>query len=115
MLPTGMPEDERSRRVGENESAFRNVNERALEAADRLDVAAELVCECSRLDCVDRLHVPLAVYEDVRRHERRFLVAAGHERPEYERVVDQGAGWLIVEKTGEAGEVASERDPRGET
>ena len=102
----------RERRAAENESLFREVNERVEELAERLDVDAEVVCECSRVDCTTRLRVPVDEYERVRAHGRRFVVAAGHEQPAYERVIDERSGWLVVEKVGEAGEVAGEEDPR---
>ncbi len=110
-----MAGDERAQRVGRNESLFREVNERAAELADRLDTGFDFVCECSRLDCVEHLRVPVAVYERTRANERWFVVTDGHEQPEFERVIEQGPGWLIVEKTGEAGRVAAANDPRSDT
>ena len=106
--------DERSdeARVGRNESIFREINERAEEIGTALDGPTDFLCECSRTDCTERMDVPLDVYEQVRARSRHFLVLPGHERLEYERVVDQGSGWLIVTKIGVAGEVAEEEDPR---
>lgn len=52
------------------------------------------------------------MYERVRARSRHFLVAPGHEQLEYERVVDQGNGWLVVTKIGVAGAVADDEDPR---
>lgn len=91
---------------------LRQVNERVEELADGLDLPPEFVCECGRPDCDARLSVPVEAYERVRAHGRRFVVAIGHERPEVEKVIDQGNGFLVIEKTGEAGEVAEEEDPR---
>lgn len=45
---------------------------------------------------------------------RGFIVAEGHEQSEFERVMEQGPGWLVVEKTGAAGGEAAEDDPRGD-
>jgi hypothetical protein len=42
----------------------------------------------------------------------RFVVAAGHEPDELERVVDRHARYVVVEKTGDAGELARADDPR---
>jgi hypothetical protein len=36
----------------------------------------------------------------------------GHLRPEEERVVEERAGYMVVEKVGRAGERAAELDPR---
>lgn len=91
---------------------FRQVNERVEELAEGLDLTPEFVCECGRADCDARLAVPVDEYERIRANGRRFVVAAGHERPEVEKVVDERNGWLVVEKTGEAGEVAEAEDPR---
>lgn len=107
-----MADDPRGRRVAENQSVFRQVNERVEELADGFDLKPAFVCECGRPDCAARLSVPVEEYERVRAHGRRFVVATGHERPEVEKVIDQGNGFLVVEKTGEAGEVADEEDPR---
>lgn len=107
-----MAEEPRGRRVGENESTFRQVNERVEGLAEGLDLSPEFVCECGRPECDARLAVPLDEYERVRAHGRRFIVAAGHERPEVEKVIDERGVWLVVEKTGAAGEVAEEEDPR---
>lgn len=98
--------------MGANESAFRAVNERLESISERLDLAPEFVCECSDLRCAERLIVPLEEYERVRAHGDRFLVRPGHERPDVELVVDEGPGWVVVEKVGEAGELAAEADPR---
>jgi hypothetical protein len=46
------------------------------------------------------------VYAQVREEPRRFLVVPGHEDPRLEKVVATSAEYLIVEKTGAAGEVA---------
>ncbi|HEX6787898.1 MAG TPA: hypothetical protein VF091_01555 [Gaiellaceae bacterium] len=99
-------------RVGRNESIFREINERAEEIGAALERPTEFLCECYRTDCTERLSVPGDVYERVRARSRYFLVLPGHERHEFERVVDQGNGWLVVTKIGVAGEVAEEEDPR---
>ena len=42
----------------------------------------------------------------------RFVIVPGHELVESERVVQEGEGYLIVEKFGDARAAASELDPR---
>jgi hypothetical protein len=101
-------------RAGRNETIFREINERAEELATAVTGPTEFVCECARTDCTERLDVPLDTYEQVRARSRHFLVAPGHEQLQYERVVDQGDGWLVVTKIGIAGEVAEDEDPRSE-
>jgi len=48
----------------------------------------------------------------VRAGARRFVMLAGHEIPELERVIQRLGQYVVVEKTGEAGDEARERDPR---
>src|SRR5262245_7850713 len=105
--------DERAEeRVGRNESIFREINERVAELGTAVEGPTEFLCECARTDCTERLSVPLDTYEQVRTRSRHFLVAVGHEQLEFERVVEQGDGWLVVTKIGVPGEVAEEEDPR---
>jgi hypothetical protein len=107
-----MADDLRSTRAAANESVFREINERVEELADRFAGDVEFLCECGRLECTERLAVPVEEYERVRASGRRFIVAKGHELPDVERIVDERPGWLVVEKTGEDGEAAKARDPR---
>jgi hypothetical protein len=48
----------------------------------------------------------------VRNSPRRFLVVPGHEDGDIANVVERHTSYLVVEKQGEAGEVAAEQDPR---
>jgi hypothetical protein len=98
--------DTRARRAAQNESLFRRINERVEALSGGLDTLT-LVCECADASCVERLSgIRRSVYETVRAHPDRFFVARHHEQREFERVVDEGLDYLIVQKTGEAGEVA---------
>ena len=108
-----MGEDER--RVGINENLLREVNERIEELGEQLDVSeAEFFCECADRSCAVRLKVSIARYEAVRAHPDRFLVVTGHELARFERVVEDHGRYVVVEKQGEAGEVAEETDPRSD-
>ncbi len=101
-------------RVGKNEAAFRGINER-LEAGELPADAAKPVafcCECARLGCNDLVEVTIAEYEQIRANPRRFLLAVGHEVEGAERVVQSYPDHIVVEKVGEAGEVALRTDPR---
>jgi hypothetical protein len=104
---------ERERRMGKNESVFREVNEQIEELAEELDArSVEFVCECTDPACTERVTASLNAYEAVRSHSDRFLLLPGHERPELERVVEEHDHYLVVEKLGEAGAIAEETDPR---
>ncbi len=101
-------------RLGINEALFRSINER-IEAgtwpATRDEVAA-FRCECAALGCNQLLEMTLGDYESVRRDPRHFLVVPGHELPGIEVVVKRTDGYLVVEKVGEAAEIADHTDPR---
>lgn len=107
-----MSDSTRARRAALNESAFRAVNERMAELGDWFDRDTPFVCECSRADCSERLAVPVEAYQRARAEERFFIVAPGHQQLEFERVVSEADGWILVEKIGEAGDVAAEHDTR---
>jgi hypothetical protein len=102
-------------RAVRNEALFREVNERLEELHERSeDGVGEFVCECADELCTERLVVPLVTYERVRSNPRRFLVAPGHERPELGQAVDQGNGFVVVEKDEPvAARVAEDTSPRG--
>ncbi len=100
-------------RIGRNEGLFREVNEaiqRGLWPGE--DDHARFRCECATLECNSAVMLTLRDYERIRQHSRRFFVIAGHELPEAEDVVERGAGWVVVEKRGQAGAVAESIDPR---
>jgi hypothetical protein len=53
-----------------------------------------------------------AEYEEVRRHGARFVLLAGHEQTDIERVVTRHLGYVVAEKTGIGAELALLRNPR---
>lgn len=108
--------EEQGRRVGLNESLFREVNEQ-IESLNR-DLGGEdrtmtVICECANGDCTERFEIPVSAYEMVRANPRRYVIVPGHELPEFESVVDRRDGYDIVEKRdGAAAALAEETDPR---
>jgi hypothetical protein len=108
--------DEQARRVGLNESIFREVNEQ-IESLNR-DFQSDLrtmtvICECANGDCTERLEISVAAYEKVRADALRYIIVPGHELPEYESVVDSGHGYDVVQKRHHtAAALAEETDPR---
>jgi hypothetical protein len=108
--------DERERRIGLNETLFREVNERVRGINDsfgeRLE-EAQFVCECGDETCMERVRLPVADYERVRSDAELFVVKPGHEIGDVEVVVERHEGWDVVKKrSGEPAELARERDPR---
>jgi hypothetical protein len=107
--------DARERRLAENETIFRSVNERIEQLAAPQGPDAhvfEFLCECSNLDCTLRLPLTLREYEEVRADPAVFVVALGHDLPEIEEIVRRTPTHQIVKKHGEAAELAVARDPR---
>jgi hypothetical protein len=107
-----------TRRV-ENETLFREVNERIEELSIGLAGDSEpdeflggFVCECGSDSCVELLNVTHSEYEAVRGDPRRFLIVPGHEDLEAERVVERYERYWVVQKFGEASQLAQEQDPR---
>jgi hypothetical protein len=103
---------ESGERVARNEALFREFNERVEDMAEGDALRIGFVCECGDLECLERVELTRAVYEEVRSDPRRFVVAPGHENPEIERIVAREEGYVVVEKITEAARVAIEHDPR---
>ncbi|MGH3003792.1 MAG: hypothetical protein ACRDM1_14205 [Gaiellaceae bacterium] len=105
------------KRKAENEAVFRAVNERIedLQQQFALDEhePLQIVCECDRLQCMNRLSIDLDTYERVRSDSSCFFVVFGHEDNQVEDVVDRGSGYVIVRKrSGAPRELAERTDPR---
>src|SRR5689334_15930631 len=58
----------RSERVQRNEETFANANEQIRERAERLefDEAVPFLCECSNVNCMETMQLPLPTYRDAR-------------------------------------------------
>jgi hypothetical protein len=61
---------------------------------------------------MEKIAMTLHEYEALRDVSTHFAVTPGHVLPEEERVVEERAGYIVVEKVGRAGERAAELDPR---
>ena len=86
-------------RLVRNQVIFREVNERLRTMADAVpDGKADYVCECSSVDCTDKIELRLYEYEAVRARSKAFFIVDGHERLEVERIIDRNDHYIIVEK-----------------
>ena len=57
-----------------------------------------MLCECGMDRCLERLEVPVSVYEDVvDLTGRRFVVAPGHQRPDLDLLVAESSEYSVVE------------------
>ena len=97
-------------RAARNESLFREVNENIAELEASFGATSEPVymCECANTGCAEQLSIHPKTYARVRSDGRLFFVLPGHQDPRIERVVERHRNYLVVEKTGEAGEVAEQ-------
>jgi hypothetical protein len=96
-------EQARTERLAANERAFREANTVTRSALERArargpDDLLRFTCECSDPDCSE----PVYLYEDeylaVRRDDRRFFVACGHDIPRLEDVVEARDRYCVVQK-----------------
>ena len=104
-------------RIARTESLFRDVNERIAETAERFGSEdAVFVCECADAGRDNRLQAQLDEYEHGRADGVRFLVAPGHEEPDYERILYRHDAFQVVEKSKNRrlAEKVEELDPRAD-
>jgi hypothetical protein len=102
--------DDRDKRAAKNETLLRAANREielaSAELGEGADSAMEALCECGDAQC-DGV-VPLTIAEFQRAHSEadRFIVLPGHEDPAIEHVVERRDVYLVVDKFGEAEEIA---------
>ena len=71
-------------RAAENESIFRNANERVEEQLGELTLEegrSPFLCECEDVRCRTMLRLTREEYEHVRSEPNRFVLAPGHPSP----------------------------------
>jgi hypothetical protein len=103
-------------RLVRNELLFREVNEQIERLGASVGVGlvdtTDFLCECGSESCTSLIGMTLVEYEAIRRVPTRFFAVPGHEDPAIERLVEEIAGYVVLEKTGTAGETAAALDPR---
>ena len=107
--------DARTRRIADNESRFRDINERLESDLRRLPVdgePVEFVCECGQLECSASVRLTLDEYERVRGDSATFAILPGHEIGDVEDVIERGERFFVVRKHLESRPIAEERDRR---
>jgi len=110
----------RAERLVRNQIFWRDVNEQIRAAAarferagDQPDRACEFRCECAHRNCLARVALTTAEYEQVRADPTGFLVAPGHEQASIERAVRRTDRFTVVTKFHpEPVQAATEHDPR---
>ena len=104
----------REERVARNEVAAREINE-AIKETDTRPTSSfiHVLCECGLEDCERVLAITRPVYERVRSDPRQFVILPSHLIAEFEDVVQENDGSLIVAKREGTPEVmAVQTDPR---
>jgi hypothetical protein len=91
---------DRARLKADNQALFREVNDRIAEISnqlgDRGPGALDVLCECSRPDCVSRIALTSEEYDQVRASADTFLVLVGHQDDELEDVVSVNERFAVV-------------------
>jgi hypothetical protein len=108
----------RDERLALNEARVREVNASIESANERLGPAPgedalelNILCECGTRGCDQIVEIDSEAYRTVREEPTWFVVVPDHVQAEIERVVRQQGRFSIVEKLGDAGEVAELTDP----
>ena len=101
-------------KIARNNAAFRDANERIQTAAADYGFwdgrTVPFLCECSDESCMTIVRMSLEEYRQVRSNPRWFAHAPGHE----ERIsgvvetVEAREHYVLVEKVGHAGDVATD-------
>lgn len=103
-----------NRKLIDNESKFREFNERVQKGFDDLQKTADkegwgmdvahpttpfyFYCECSDENCSERIVMDLERYGQIHENRDHFIVLPGHETPKVERVIERHEEYNIVEK-----------------
>jgi hypothetical protein len=104
--PLQPPFGSREERIAANEAWSRRLNERKAEWINDGYLAAGFRCECWEPECGVRIRLSGNEWEKVRSRPNRFAVAPGHISADIETVVEEQPHFWIVDKQGEAGDVA---------
>jgi len=105
---------DRNDHAARHQTLFREVNERTVDLlqsglaeANGHKGDVRVLCECANADCTRQTDLTAYVYEAVRESPVRFVIVPGHDWPDVERVVVENETYVVVEKFGEAAEIAA--------
>ena len=102
--------------IARNDATFRAANERIRDVAEEQEMTelVPFICECADERCTQIVQLSLEEYESIRREPTHFLNAIAHDAAARGAgdVVEQNDRYVVLEKTGVAGDVAEELDPR---
>ena len=86
----------RLNREAQNEQRFRVAND-PVPGRTAGGRAVTFLCECAKVECGEFVSCSLGDYMRIRSWGSRFLVVAGHEDLDLERVVERHETWLMVD------------------
>ena len=107
--------DARTRRIADNETRFRDINERLEADLRRLPVDGEsvdFVCECGMVECARSVSLTLDEYEKVREDPVAFVLLPGHEIGDVEDVLYRSDRYFVVRKKPPSHPIAEQNDRR---
>jgi hypothetical protein len=98
----------REERIAYNEAWSRSLNERRAQWAAGHEARSSFRCECWQQGCTERIPLSATDWKLARAEPTRFAVAPGHVASNFEAVVTTFPRFWLVEKFGEAGEIAAQ-------
>lgn len=102
------------RRLAENELVFRHSNlknknrQQRKSSTDDSQLLLDFYCECSNLDCRERITLTASDYEKAHRNNSQFAALPGHENPSIEKVLTTEGHYNVVEKYTDPSELVRE-------
>ncbi len=109
--------DARRRRIAENESRFREINDRLRDSLRSLpvdDEPVDFICECGHADCTETVRLQLDEYERVRQDPLLFALLPGHQIEDAEDVLSANERYLVVRKRPPTQPIVEASDPRAD-
>jgi hypothetical protein len=105
--------EDRAERIALVEAAFRVANDRMAGWEEvPPDQAALFFCECSSLECREKVPLTRDEYEGIRGSSEQFVVVPGHEVDDLEEVVDELGGRNVILKPASVFHITRASDPR---
>ncbi len=95
-------------RLAHNQAVFRAANEAIIKNPSERSALRTFICECGEESCMTAIQLTHADYDALRSNPRHFALARGHES-EGDSILEERAGYTLVEKLGDAASVV-ERD-----
>jgi hypothetical protein len=89
-------------KAARNHSLLREANERIFVMADSWGGRTRFYCECGNNTCTQTIQPSLAEYEHIRSSPTSFVIAIGHDFPEFENVIAVCDRYEVVERKGAA-------------